>query len=530
MRLSRSILLSLTALSAFITTTSVQADNTAAKEKEKAPATPTVAEDKLVPTRSFSDGTVTVKGQSINYQAVAGTLIVHPKGWDETVEDKEKNQPRASMFYTAYFKKDAPSANRPIVFLYNGGPGSASVWLHMGSFGPKRIVTEDHEHNNGAPYHLINNDYSLMDVADVVFVDAPATGFSRIAGKDKEKAFLGVDQDAFAFSEFIKSFLTQYNRWNSPKYLFGESYGTPRSAILVNMLQEDAVDFNGVILLSQILNFGLDSDLPNLNPGLDQAYITNLPTYAATAWYHNRLPGQKPANLEGFLKEVEYFATTEYAMALQQGNALDPARKQAIAQKYSQYTGIPVDYILKSDLRLNGGQFNQNLQGSDITTGRLDTRFSGPTLDPLEKEATYDPQSSALSSAYVSAFNDYSLRQLHFGEGRAYKSYVPIHKWDYQHRLPNGPIVPWAVNVLPDLASAMTTNPKLKIMVAGGYFDLATPYYEGWYEMHHLPIRDSLKQNIEYHYYKSGHMVYVNKESLKVLHDDVASFIRRNYQ
>lgn len=535
MRLIRSILLGMTAMTTLGMASMVSAEKADNKTKDKAAETQTAtsaSDDVLKPAEATSEGSVTVKGQTIRYQAVSGTLLVHPKGWDETVEDKDKTQPRATMSYTAYFKKDVPSSQRPVVFFYNGGPGSASVWLHMGSFGPKRIVVPDHEHSEGAPYRLVNNDYSLMDVADVVFIDAPATGFGRVAGKDKAKAFFGVDQDAYAFCEFIKNFLGKFNRWNSPKYLFGESYGTPRSAVLSNMLENDnSIDFNGVILLSQILNFTLDSDFPNANPGADQAFITNLPTYAATAWYHNRLQGQKPADLEKFLREVEYFATTEYAMALQQGSALDPSKKQAIAQKYSQYTGIPVDYVLKADLRLNGGQFTQMLQGGDITTGRLDTRFSGPSLDPLDKEAGYDPQSSALSSAYVSAFNDYSLNQLHFGQGREYKSMVNFPGgWDFKHRSPSGGVVPWVTNMMPDLAAAMTTNPKLKVMVAGGYFDLATPYYQGWYEMHHLPIRKSLEQNLEYHYYKSGHMVYVNEESLKLLHDDVSSFIRRSYQ
>ena len=247
------------------------------------------------PESATSTGSVTVEGKRIDYHAVAGTLIVHPKGWDdaaarETSGDKTANgdakdlgddsnpKAEASIFYVAYFKDGAPSANRPITFLYNGGPGSSSVWLHMGAVGPRRVVTNDDSHTPAAPYQLVDNAYSLLDASDLVFIDAPGTGFSRIAGKDKEKAFYGVDQDAYAFGQFIMGFLSKYGRWNSPKYLFGESYGTPRSAVLVNALETgNDIDFNGVILLSQILNFDLSADAPQYNPGTDEAYIVTCP-------------------------------------------------------------------------------------------------------------------------------------------------------------------------------------------------------------------------------------------------------------
>ena len=500
------------------------------------------------PTSSITDGSVNVEGRRIDYRAVAGTIVVHPKGWDDVAwrekqaakddsdksDDSDDKNPKAeaSMFYVAYFKKGVPSADRPITFLYNGGPGSSTVWLHMGAFGPRRVVTEDHTHTPAAPYGLVNNDYSLLDASDLVFVDAPGTGFSRIAGKDKEKAFYGVDQDAYAFSQFVQGFLSRYGRWNSPKYLFGESYGTPRSAVLVNDLEtDDSVDFNGVILLSQILNFDLDVDGPEANPGMDEPYVVALPTYAATAWYHNRLPGQRPANLETFLQEVEQFANTDYASALQQGSELDPQRKQQIAERLAQYTGLSVPYILQANLRIDGGEFEKNLEGTEgMTIGRLDTRFTGPTLDPLSKTSDYDPQSAAISSAYVSAFNNYVRDQLHYGQDLSYKSEIDVgDTWDFRHKPPGADIAfPGATNVMTDLATAMKYNPQLKVLVAGGYFDLATPFYEGWYEMHHLPnMPQNLLGNMEFHYYPSGHMVYANEESLHRLHDDVANFIRR---
>ena len=313
------------------------------------------------------------------------------------------------MFYVAYFKKDVPAESRPVTFIYNGGPGSSTMWLHMGAFGPRRIVTADDQHTSPAPYELVDNAYSLLDVSDLVFIDAPGTGFGRLFGKDKEKAFWGVDPDGHAFARFIARFLSTYQRWNSPKYLFGESYGTTRSAVLAGILEtESHIDLNGVILLSQILNFDDSADAPQWNPGIDVPYELALPTFAATAYYHKRLPTQ-PAALEPFLAEVEQFAMGDYASALAQGSQLPEATRQAIAEKLHQYTGLPVAYILKADLRVNVGQFNHNLQGSeDLTTGRLDSRFSGPTIDPLAEEAAYDPQAAAISSAYVAAFNDYT--------------------------------------------------------------------------------------------------------------------------
>jgi carboxypeptidase C (cathepsin A) len=478
-------------------------------------------------------GSVTVGGSLVSYDAFAGTLIVHPKGWDDVPQNRdpdEKNQPaEASMFYVAYFKSDAKGAPRPLTFLYNGGPGSSTVWLHMGAFGPKRVVTLDDSHTPAAPYPIVNNDYSLLDVSDLVFVDAPGTGFSRISGKDREKAFYGVDQDAQAFADFITQFLGKYGRWNSPKYMFGESYGTTRSAVLSNVLEtERDVDFNGVILLSQILNFNFSADGPEFNPGIELPYQLALPTYAASAWYHHKTPGPRP-ELQALLSEVEKFAMTEYADALEEGSALAPDKRHSIIAKLHQYTGLPSEYLEKANLRISAGEFEKTLQDeNDLTTGRLDTRFSGPTFDPLSKEAEYDPQSAAISSAYVSAFNDYVRKELKFGEDRQFKPEIEIWRsWNFLHQAPGAPLpLPEATNVMPDLAIAMKYNPDLKIMLNAGYFDLATPFYEGIYEMQHLPIPPKLQKNIEFKFYESGHMVYAHEASLKALHDNVAAFIR----
>jgi carboxypeptidase C (cathepsin A) len=398
----------------------------------------------------------------------------------------------------------------------------------MGAFGPKRVVTLDDSHTPAAPYSIVNNDYSLLDATDLVFVDAPGTGFSRIAGKDREKAFYGVDADAGAFADFISQFLAKYGRWNSPKYLFGESYGTTRSAALINVLETVRfIDFNGVILLSQVLCYDINADSPQFNPGIDLPYQLALPTYTATAWYHHKLP-DPPSELAPLLAEVEHFAMTDYAVALGAGSALPSDQRQAVISKLHRYTGLPADYIEKSDLRVNAGQFEKTLKAdSDTTTGRLDTRFSGPTLDPLSKEAEYDPQSASIGSAYVSAFNDYVRKDLKFGDNREYKPEIDVEKnWNFQHQPPGAPIpLPQAPNVMVDLSNAMKYNPDLKVMVNAGYFDLATPFFDGVFEMAHLPIPAQLRNNIEFKFYESGHMVYAHEASLKVLHDNVAAFI-----
>jgi len=499
--------------------------------------------EKPAPAEVTTQGDVVVGGQHIAYTAIAGTLTVgstdaqdaqlgldgKPQADSQLSLDAPKEPkdapPTARMFYVAYFKKDAKAEDRPITFLYNGGPGAATVWLHMGSVGPKHVVTDTDTHMPAAPYKLVDNSNSLLDVTDLVFIDMPGTGFGRLTGKDAGKAFWGIDEDGNAFARFIARFITKYDRWNSPKFIFGESYGTTRSAVLADILEnKQSIDLNGVILLSQIFNFTTDIDFPTGNPGVDLPYVLALPTYAATAWYHKKLP-TKPAALEPFLKEVEDFTNGPYAHALALGTDIGADEKQSVAEKLHEYTGLPVAYLLKADLRVNGGEFEKTLQDDEgMTTGRLDTRFSGPTMDPLSEGADYDPQSAAISSAYVSLFNDYVRKTLKYGEGQTYLPGAQFDgtQWDFKHH--DNPV---SVNVASDLAEAMKINPRLKVMVNGGYYDLATPFFAAQYEEKHLPIPQSLAKNIEYDWYESGHMVYVRDESLKQLHDRVAAFITK---
>ena len=489
----------------------------------KAPAPGAV--DYTKPKESTTTGSVTIGGEKIGYHATAGNLVLKNDSGDPTV----------SMFYV-YYAKDG-GGNRPVTFFFNGGPGSATVWLHMGAFGPQRVRTNDDTHTPGAPYVLANNEYSLLDVTDEVFIDAPGTGFSRVVDKDlggkgDPKDFYGVDQDAKAFTGFIQQFLTKFGRWNSPKYIFGESYGTVRGPVLTLDLQNASVDINGLILLSAVPNNELSADNDSLNPSVDIPFALVLPTMAATAWYHDKVPN-KPAKLEDFLAQVEKFAMGDYLTALNAGSTLDPATKQQIAQKLAGYTGLSADYWLKANLRVNGGQFEHELlRDSGDLAGRLDGRFAGPALDPLGEQAEYDPQSSALGSAYVSLFNDYARKTLNYGQDQ---TFVPINvdaftNWDFKHTNPFGQGFLSATNVLPDLAIAMSQNPTMKVMLNGGYYDMATVFYAAQFEMQHLPMDDKLQSNISYAWYPSGHMVYANEASAKALHDNVAKFIESSHK
>ena len=482
-----------------------------------------------------SQGSVSVRGKHIDYNAVTGTLMV---------EDK-KGLPGAMISYVAYFKKG--ESKRPITFIYNGGPGSATLWLHMGAFGPKRVVAGDAERGPAAPYKVVENDSSPLDVSDLVFIDMPGTGFGRIgidektvdpekaeatAKKNEElkKDFFGVDQDARAFEIFINKFLTRFERWNSPRFLFGESYGTLRSAALVRQLQEKNVDMNGVMLLSQILNYASSADGGRNELGEDLPFVMSLPTFTATAWYHKKLPNQ-PKDLEPLLVEARRFAIQEFEPALAAGDSLAPDAKKAIAAKMHTLTGLPADYIEKANLRVNGGMFRKELlDDQGLITGRLDTRYTSLPTDPMSKETDYDPQSAAISSAYVSAFNDYARGPLGWGrEAEFFVSAEGTRNWDTKHQ-PPGAQMPLSktTNVIPDLAAAMRTNPKLKVMLCSGYFDLSTLFFAGEYELNHLGLPPDLKKNIEIKHFMTGHMVYVNEDALKQLHDAFASFVTAN--
>jgi carboxypeptidase C (cathepsin A) len=524
----------------------LHADKTVTTTTTTAVAEP--AKPTALPVDSTTEGSVTVGGKVIAYKAVAGMITVGSSDQQDAtigldgkllpdagvdLPAKSDEQPAtARMFYTAYFAKGEEVGTRPVVFIYNGGPGSATMYLRMGSMAPVRVLTPDTQHQFGGPYRTVPNQYSLLDAADLVFIDAPGTGYSRVLGQNAFKAFYGIDEDAGAFDRFIRRFLTKYDRWTSPKFLFGESYGTTRDAVLSGVLQQHGVDLNGVVLLSQILSFDNTADGSDSDPGTDNGFFLALPSFAATAWYHHKVPGQ-PAQLEPWLHEVEQFSLGEYASVLLQGADVDPAKKAAVAAKLESYTGVPAALWLKANLRITGGQFSKYVQdGSDITTGRLDSRYEGPAMNPMSSDADYDPFAESIESAYLAAMNSYAHDTLKFGENMTYKQSArePGFNWDMVHHGPSdgGGWPGSSVNVMGDLAYTMKVNPKMHVLLMGGYFDLGTLYFGATYEMKHLPMPVELQKNIAYKFFPTGHMVYVNEEALHGLHDRTAAFILEN--
>src|ERR1700682_4352395 len=369
-----------------------QEKETKTVEKEK-PAEPTPPPPKEE--SSVTEHSIKIAGQTIPYKAIAGTILLK----------NEKDEPQALIYSTSYIRTDNKDVSqRPISFIYNGGPGSASVWLHMGAFGPRRVLTANAEATPPPPYRLADNAGTLLDKTDMVFLDPVGTGFSHAVGKAQDKDFWGVDQDVKSLAQFITIYVTRNNRWNSPKFLIGESYGTFRSAALRNYLQDhDNLYLNGIVLISSVLDLGTIS----FNPGQDFTYIFYMPSYAATAWYHKMLK-DRPENLNAFLDEARNFAQTDYSNALMKGAALSATEKAEVAKKLARFTGLGEDYLVKANLRVNLFQFMKELQRSrGLTTGRLDARFSGPTFDLLGEFAEYDPQETAISGAFVAAFNGY---------------------------------------------------------------------------------------------------------------------------
>jgi carboxypeptidase C (cathepsin A) len=459
---------------------------------------------------------ITLNGRVIHYTATAGTLLING----------QENKPYGSFFYVAYTQDGITDPRtRPVTFLYNGGPGSASLWLHMGSVGPMRVVTESPEATGSAPYQLVSNEYSLLDKTDLVFVDAVGTGFSRPVGNATEKNFAGTDQDVVAFNKFITRYITVNQRWNSPKFLFGESYGTTRSAALVDSLESDGIACNGVILMSTILNYFERA------PGIDNEFIGYLPSYAAIAWHYNKVPGKK-GDFESFLGEARAFARGPYAEALSEGHNLPAAQFDAVASKMSALTGLSVQYIKEANLRVSPSRFRKELLRNDRTIlGRYDARFGATDFDAAGENPGFDPSSTGITGAYVSAFHDYLSRELKYSSLETYypRGQEIIRSWDWNHRAPGEQQQPplHEPYVAGDLADAMRKDPHLRVLSLNGLFDLATPFFKTEYDLAHMELEPKLRQNIEFHYYPSGHMIYLNVEALKKLKSDVAEFYTR---
>jgi carboxypeptidase C (cathepsin A) len=460
---------------------------------------------------SVTEHTIRLNGQTVPYRATAATMLLHD----------DDGEPIGSLYSTAYTRTDVDDlSTRPIAFVYNGGPGSASAWLHMGAFGPRRIVVTDPEATPPAPYRLVANEGSPIDVADLVFIDPIGTGFSKPVGSGSGEDFWGIDEDARSLAQFITRYVSRNGRWNSPKYLIGESYGTTRSAVLVNYLQRrEGMDFNGVVLISAVLDF----ETLLFAPGHDLSYVVYLPSYALTAAYHGLIP--QPADQEAFLDEVRAYAIGPYAAALARGAALPADERASVLTRLASYTGLSQEYLDRANLRVTLSQYRQELQRAvGEVTGRLDSRFDGLIGNLLSEEAEYDPQSTAITGAYTAAINTYLRDQLGFGGDREYRLMGGLGgRWNWQRSGSRG----WsgATYVGTDLAQALIANPHLRVEVENGLYDLATPFFAMEYTVDHLPIPPQAYERIVHKYYEAGHMMYTLEPALLELKANVAAFI-----
>ena len=470
-------------------------------------------EDNIVQTTH----TLTIGGKQIHYTATTGTIVLKVESEKEDKSEGEKA--KASIFFVAYTKNVVvDTETRPITFAFNGGPGSSSVWLHLGLLGPKRVHMDDTT-LLPPPYKLVENKYSLLDVTDLVFIDPVSTGFSRAVPGEKPKDFHNFTKDIESVGDFIRLYTTRYQRWNSPKFLAGESYGTTRSAGLSGYLQtRHGMYLNGIMLISSILNFQT-AQFTNSN---DLPYILFLPTYAATAWYHKQLDADLQADLQATLAEVEAFAMGEYATALMQGSALPAEERQTIAAKLARYTGLSSAYIERTNLRIEIMRFTKELlREQGLTTGRLDTRFTGIDKDTAGELFEFDPSYAAIQGPYTAVLNDYMRRDLNFENDLPYEILKSLYQnWSYDT------FENQFVDVAETLRQAMSINPHLKVFVANGYYDLATPYLATRYTFSHLGLDASLQQNYEMTYYEAGHMMYVHLPSMAQLKEDMARFMK----
>ena len=463
--------------------------------------------------------TVTIGGQTIHYKATTGRIILKAE------DEKEGEKPKAAIFFVAYTVEPPDEEaqekfenTRPITFAFNGGPGSSSVWLHLGILGPRRVVLEQNGRPLPPPFRLVENEFSLLDKTDLVFIDPVTTGFSRAVPGEKDKQFHGFKADIESVGEFIRLFISRYHRWGSPRYLIGESYGTTRAAGLAGYLQErHGLYLNGIMLVSVVLNFmTLEFD-----PGNDLPYILFLPTYVATAWYHKRVAAD---SLKDLLAEVESFAMGEYATALMQGDALPIERKREVAEKLGQYTGLSTSYIEATNLRINIHRFvKELLRDQRRTVGRLDSRYLGIDRDAAGENHEYDPSYAIIQGAYAGTFNDYIRRELKFDSDLPYEIISErVHPWSFEQHQNS------YVNVGEALRKAMSMNPHLRVFVACGYYDLATPYLATRYTFNHLELDESLRDNVHTEHYEAGHMMYIHNPSLAQLKQDLDGFIEQN--
>jgi len=463
-----------------------------------------------------SEHRITIGGRTVEYTATAGTMLMK----------NDDDEPIALFGYTAYVENEADAATRPILFAYNGGPGSASIWLHMGILGPQRVVVEDADFTPPGPFRRVANEHSILDEADLVMIDPVGTGFSKPVSDAKGKDFWGVDQDIASVSNFIARYVTENGRWLSPKYLLGESYGGMRSGgVVYRLLTAHGLALNGVILVSPYLDFVAG----NPGIGIDLPHVLFFTTFAATAWYHDAIP-DRPADLHVFLEEAERFAETVYAPALFKGHRLSGAERQEVLAGLARFTGISEDYWDRANMRIDESQFSKELlRHRRETSGRIDSRFRGEGLNHIAERFTYDPFDSAVGPAFVAAFRDYYRQDLGVDIEREYVVSGKLWKsWDESHDSPARThwydTLPFA-NTAVDLSYAMVQNPNMRVLVQQGYFDLATPYGVTEYVLDHMDLDPELRENIALRFYEAGHMMYVHPPSMVEFKEDLANFI-----
>ncbi|MDB6080758.1 MAG: carboxypeptidase family protein [Chlamydiia bacterium] len=457
--------------------------------------------------------TMSIKGTRLSYESITGTLTVK----------NEEGKESAHIFYTAYFLKDTTPGTRPITFCFNGGPGSSSIWLHMGLLGPKKVVFKDLG-VNPPPGKYENNPYTLLDQSDLVFVDPVSTGFSTPVNGVEAKQFYGVEEDIASIANFIQQFTTKYNRWGSPKFLLGESYGTLRAVGLADKLYSTYfMNVNGLILVSSCLDFqtsGIDSTN-------DLSYALSLPSFTATAWYHKKLaPQLQDKKLQEVLNDAEHFALNEYATALLLGDSLPVEKKAAIAEKLASFTGLPLQYVMQSNLRIRDYRFMKNfLQSEEKVIGRFDSRYTGADLDPIGSFSDYDPSMDAVAGNYISAFQEYLREDLHFEKDSPY--YIlnrTVHPWNWEQK--NRPSGMGYLSLAEHLQNTMVKNPSMHVFIASGHYDLATPYFAADYTINHLHLNAKLRGNIHQYYYDAGHMMYLHEPSLVKLKSDLTHYLQ----